>query len=174
MRRSLISGLVICPNRCSSFGSCTSLRPADTSRADWPFNRCSSFGSCTSLRRLGEDRRAVVDGLQFLRELHFIEAQRTPHGPPHPGRCSSFGSCTSLRPCCFTATTAPSSRCSSFGSCTSLRLAVVWATRVPERVLQFLRELHFIEADCRRPTRSRVRCRSSFGNCTSLRPDRRG
>ena len=35
---------------------------------------------------------------------------------------------------------------------------------------QFLRELHFIEASSPRLTRARPHGRSSFGNCTSLRP----
>ena len=60
--------------------------------------------------------------LQFLRELHFIEAgPRRPTAVFGPG-CSSFGSCTSLRP-------------GSYLLPPALRF-----------LLQFLRELHFIEA----------------------------
>ena len=60
-------------------------------------DRCSSFGNCTSLRRrqggLG-DRGAAS---QFLRELHFIEAPTPPQALCPPARRSSFGNCTSLR-----------------------------------------------------------------------------
>ena len=59
--------------------------------------------------------------LQFLRELHFIEAFVHFHAQLEKERCSSFGSCTSLRPS------------GGFGS-------------LIRKVLQFLRELHFIEA----------------------------
>ena len=36
--------------------------------------------------------------LQFLRELHFIEAPPSTTESQIPRRCSSFGNCTSLRP----------------------------------------------------------------------------
>ena len=35
---------------------------------------CSSFGSCTSLRQVRVIPRDLRESLQFLRELHFIEA----------------------------------------------------------------------------------------------------
>ena len=62
-----------------------------------------------------------VRRLQFLRELHFIEAhpQVLPDGT--------------------------SAGCSSFGNCTSLRHHHPGHLGHPDR-LQFLRELHFIEA----------------------------
>ena len=61
--------------------------------------------------------------LQFLRELHFIEAI-----PALPNWVA--------RPCC-----------SSFGSCTSLRRPSKDSTHPGHDTrLQFLRELHFIEA----------------------------
>ena len=59
--------------------------------------------------------------LQFLRELHFIEA------------CPRAGASPT------------GSSCSSFGNCTSLRLPTRFAPRLND-LLQFLRELHFIEA----------------------------
>ena len=118
---------------CSSFGNCTSLRgfaclDIDTGQA------CSSFGNCTSLRekdapmRNGQFRLAVLSGsglwlleglqffrelhfiegahqcahnrmcgLQFFRELHFIEGRLSGGGFKPPCPCSSFGNCTSLR-----------------------------------------------------------------------------
>ena len=45
--------------------------------------RRSSFGNCTSLRPVGRVLLGDDDELQFLRELHFIEASST------PGACSS-------------------------------------------------------------------------------------
>ena len=39
-----------------------------------PPTRCSSSGNCTSLRRRGPARLPGARRLQFLRELHFIEA----------------------------------------------------------------------------------------------------
>ena len=60
-------------------------------------------------------------GLQFLRELHFIEARCSYRSRTYRPGCSSFGSCTSLRHL----TNRP----------------------IPLNLqLQFLRELHFTEA----------------------------
>ncbi len=111
---------------------------------------CSSSGNCTSLRRVqgdvGEDGRV----LQFLRELHFIEAGRR-RSSALRSRMLQF-----LRELHFIEAPA---------GCAS--------RRTPPR-LQFLRELHFIEAfRSWRSCASGSSC-SSSGNCTSLRPLRRG
>ena len=154
--------------------------------------RCSSFGSCTSLRpRSTPSSSRYVSWLQFLRELHFIEASTSRHTHCRGRCCSSFGSCTSLRPgdegfldvtrgcssfgSCTSLrqadrsiTFGPLCGCSSFGSCTSLRHARD-DSAVREVMLQFLRELHFIEAGtATQPSSSQPGC-SSFGSCTSLR-----
>ena len=136
---------------CSSFGSCTSLRRSIFMTDLIEPVGCSSFGSCTSLRRRQRALFHGGDALQFLRELHFIEASGTNRPPFEWLSCSSFGSCTSLR--------LPSSpeadhivpRCSSFGSCTSLRQGLS-AHVGGYHDLQFLRELHFIEAGPRLTT----------------------
>ena len=178
---------------CSSFGSCTSLRRSIFMTDLIEPVGCSSFGSCTSLRR----RQCALfhggDALQFLRELHFIEASGTNRPPFEWLSCSSFGSCTSLRLPSSPAADHIVPRCSSFGSCTSLRqglsahvggyhdlqfLRELHFIEAGPRIttgpwpirLQFLRELHFIEASSRpRPWTRRPGC-SSFGSCTSLRP----
>ena len=60
---------------CSSFGNCTSLRRGGSACAR-PFSgRCSSFGNCTSLRQGRLQHVSRSARLQFLWELHFIEAQ---------------------------------------------------------------------------------------------------
>ena len=119
-----------------------------------------------------EFRRKAPTRLQFLRELHFIEASPR---DPYSGtgrRCSSFGNCTSLRRLDQLQRPDHRGRCSSFGNCTSLRLRPGNHPR-PDRRLQFLRELHFIEAPHRRGTCYRPSRCSSFGNCTSLRHQHR-
>ncbi len=154
---------------CSSFGNCTSLRHAGPTGHRVRLAGCSSFGNCTSLRPLRQRRGRGRAGLQFLRELHFIEA--SPCQPPmiarqvlqflrelhfiearkskrpqrQLDRCSSFGNCTSLRLHLEDRGGAPRPGCSSFGNCTSLR--PLRQRRGRGRAgLQFLRELHFIEA----------------------------
>ena len=58
---------------------------------------CSSFGNCTSLRLPGISFPGEGLWLQFLRELHFIEAAASLPTVFSQGGCSSFGNCTSLR-----------------------------------------------------------------------------
>ena len=82
----------------------------------------SSFGNCTSLRHAvaAGCEAVVVAESRFLRGLHFIEAAaHQERGTLSPGR-SFFG--------------------------TSLRLDATGAERQQAPLLQFLRELHFIEA----------------------------
>ena len=112
--------------RCSSFESCTSLRQPRHAQRRHTQRRCSSFESCTSLRHREGGGEVEGGGLQFFRELHFIEARTAPRdvetvsplqffrelhfieaphhalGGPREGCCSSFESCTSLRRCPIT------------------------------------------------------------------------
>ena len=81
---------------------------------------------------------------QFLRELHFIEAEKAASTSAKTGSRSSFGNCTSLRQ----------------GHQRHVR---------GHLESQFLRELHFIEAGVHGHRSAPGSCRSSFGNCTSLR-----
>ena len=83
--------------RCSSFGNCTSLRRVGAGGGGLDLEGCSSFGNCTSLRRRADHHRQLIGGLQFLRELHFIEARQCWRSPGSRPCCSSFGNCTSLR-----------------------------------------------------------------------------
>ena len=87
-----------------------------------------------------------MHALQFLRELHFIEA------PPAWVRAHGW------------------LRRSSLGNCTSLRHAVAAGREaVVVAESRFLRELHFIEAAPGASWPCIGWCRSFFGNCTSLR-----
>ena len=107
---------------------------------------CSSFGNCTSLRlRVGAPQHRTVVRLQFLWELHFIEAGASAAGMTSPAGCSSFGNCTSLR---------QPDRRGNEGQ--QDRLQFLWELHFIEALLtsprrgdpwlQFLWELHFIEA----------------------------
>ena len=87
----------------------------------------------------------IDDMLQFLRELHFIEALLSDQAFIKALGCSSSGNCTSLR---LPAHDPPASA----GVLQFLReLHFIEASRTRECAcatsrLQFLRELHFIEA----------------------------
>ena len=156
--------------RCSSFGSCTSLRPIHSAEVPANAASCSSFGSCTSLRQRHRQRPAAGDVLQFLRELHFIEAGRRRWSRTSTSSCSSFGSCTSLR-LSSTTSVRTTSGLQFLRELHFIEARCSYRSRT-YRPLQFLRELHFIEAPSHpvRPT-PMLGC-SSFGSCTSLRPSR--
>ena len=108
--------------------------------------------------------------LQFLRELHFIEASSATCAKSRGRGCSSFGNCTSLRRLNGQAVGMglglqflrelhfiEAATCSSPGSSPpslqflrelhfiEARLQTCWRWRIRHK-LQFLRELHFIEA----------------------------
>ena len=134
---------------------------------------CSSFGNCTSLRAITEGEPRLV---------------RT---------CSSFGNCTSLRDrVALGPVRVDRDPCSSFGNCTSLRVCLrpeedrclpllqffrelhfIEGLCLPRHrhwsSLQFFRELHFIEGEGRSYEKRTIQTCSSFGNCTSLRGGRR-
>ena len=116
---------------CSSFGNCTSLRHAGPTGHRVRLAGCSSFGNCTSLRPLRQRRGRGRAGLQFLRELHFIEARKSKRPQRQLDRCSSFGNCTSLRLHLEDRGGAPRPGCSSFGNCTSLRPELADAVHHP-------------------------------------------
>ena len=119
--------------------------------------------------------RAILSGLlQFLRELHFIEASSTAAACSSRACCSSFGNCTSLRRRTNGYQCRQRTRCSSFGNCTSLRPAQACGGDDEPEPLQFLRELHFIEARSSSTLRWAASSCSSFGSCISLRLGRKG
>ena len=105
---------------CSFFGNCTSLRP-QRMEGRTRGRRRSSFGNCTSLRPVGRVLLGDDDELQFLRELHFIEASTLSTWAITGSSCSSFGSCTSLRQVRLRGPAPAGPGRSSFGNCTSLR-----------------------------------------------------
>ena len=173
MRVDVVVGTRFSNRVCSSFGNCTSLR-AITEGEPRLVRTCSSFGNCTSLR----EPQRVDTALSY-----------------HP--CSSFGNCTSLRDrVALGPVRVDRDPCSSFGNCTSLRVCLrpeedrclpllqffrelhfIEGLCLPRHrhwsSLQFFRELHFIEGEGRSYEKRTIQTCSSFGNCTSLRGGRR-
>ena len=138
------------------------------------FSCCSSFGSCTSLRPGHAGERGVPGRLlQFLRELHFIEARSSSTLRWAASSCSSFGSCTSLR----LGGSSDGIPDPALQFLRKLHFIEAGTERVPAGPgcrLQFLWGLHFVEAGCRQAPTGRPAGCSSFGNCTSLRRQRAG
>ena len=125
MRVDVVVGTRFSNRACSSFGNCTSLR-AITEGEPRLVRTCSSFGNCTSLR----EPQRVDTALSY-----------------HP--CSSFGNCTSLRDrVALGPVRVDRDPCSSFGNCTSLRVCLRPEEDRCLPLLQFFRELHFIEGLC--------------------------
>ena len=87
--------------------------------------------------------------LQFLRELHFIEATRARTRDGSRSGCSSSGNCTSLRQ---VLNDFPLDRLRRLQFLRELHLIEARSSSrglTSGPLLQFLRELHFIEARCR-------------------------
>ena len=83
--------------------------------------------------------------LQFLWELHFIEASTQPHVPTIGRELQFLWELHFIEATLESTSRRRRRSCSSFGNCTSLRPGDALGVGV-ESGLQFLWELHFIEA----------------------------